>query len=338
MKKNAESEIKKSIQELNNQLDEILKMIEEIQRKVSEYFLFELIEAQGTVESINLIQYKSRIEELEKQIPKQLKKQYKHLSVDEIMATYDVKITDLRNKLQQIEMQKNVLENQINLIQQNKRLEEANAIIDKKLETNDIRIAEIMQFWCFLNDINNQELGVIRVIKTNDSQKEYEKEIVASRLEYELSKHFNNPKNGSLEYSTINQYGDHIRIESEFVNEMEEISLESRNALNMRKEKMERLRKKFYKHPNRYDKPGFIILESEKLPFDVRKIEVEITQIDLILCGIDPEIMKWQEKEPAKVDSTSIAKTTSKNPIKKSVISQIKSMFSRGKTKEDNSR
>ena len=342
--KSVEVEIDNIIQDIQLQLLAKKEKLEETKIKIDEDNIKDANETREEIENIDTESYKKQIEELKKQIPKKIKEQFKHLSIEEIMAKYNGKISELINLVEKIESEKQLLVAQLDVMAKGKVIDDINAEIDRTIDSTDLISNEIADFWTLANNSDNSRLGIIRTRKTESYPADgprrvlNEEAICSSLLEFELSKKFGKPIDTErLEKYIISPDYDHIRLESEFLDETsDEISLQQKNEINMRKEKIKKLKEKAEKHPKQYNKPGIITLYSQKKDnrsnvIKQTQFKMEITQKELISLGLDPADFGWREIEKAKVDSGDIARASKEKGIKKSLISRIASVFSREK-------
>ena len=264
------------------------------------------------------------------------------------MSKYDGKTNELLNLLDNIDSEKQLLLAQLDVIEKGKIIDTINDEIDRTINNTDLISNEIAEFWILANNSDNSRLGIIRTRRTEsqtyDGPRRVFKEetICSSLLEFELSKRFGKPIDSErLEKYVRNPSLDHIRFESDFLDETsDEISLHQKNEINIRKEKIKRLKEKAEKHPKQYSKPGTITLYSQKKDDEGNVIrqtqfEMEITQRELISLGLDPADFEWKEIERAKVDSGDIARASKEKGVKKSLISRIAGIFSREKDEKE---
>lgn len=332
MELNEETKINARLLELENQLKELKIMLEKKEKSIYKESLDEFDKTRECVENIDIESYQRELEILEKQIPKQLKKQYKNLSDEEIMSAYSSRLSNLRTMIDEVRESKQLFEKKSEIIRTEKVVDDISAGIDEKIDNVGNMANEIADFWDLVNKNKNTRFGVIKLIDiVNDIPIDHKLvlERYSTLLEYELSKKFGRP----FPYSAVKMDrrvswdNDRLKYDSIFIDESSlEMTLERRNELNGKKEKLRKLKQKAEKHPRQYSKLGIIKLYSEKMG---KFFELEITQQELISYGLDPSDFGWKEKEKTKVDSSSIAKTSKEKGVKKSLVTQIGGMFSR---------
>ncbi len=165
---------------------------------------------------VNTENYQKEIIEIEKLIPK-LGRQYKKLSIEDIIDTYSKDINDLKNKLEGIVLKKQLLEPQVSSIEDEKYqqwvLEESiknnTEIMENSMQTNNSEIENqvnnIADLWTTIMNEDASKRGIMKVkarfySKSNPGEpgwspdsglypdKEEYIEIYVTRLEYELFK------------------------------------------------------------------------------------------------------------------------------------------------------
>ena len=117
MNEDYEKMLKSRIEVLKDRLREAERILEEVQEKIDcsedEY------NYQWHMNEVNTENYQKEIIEIEKLIPK-LGRQYKKLSIEDIIDTYSKDINDLKNKLEGIVLKKQLLEPQVSSIEDEK--------------------------------------------------------------------------------------------------------------------------------------------------------------------------------------------------------------------------
>ena len=347
--KNIEKEVDKLILDVQTQLMQEKEIIEDIKARVNNEDLDEIKQTKEELKQIDTEKYQKRIEDLQKQIPKKIREQYKFLSPEEIMLKYGEKIKFLFDTLDSINNEKQLLEAQLDVLAKEKLIDDVNEKFDNAIDSTDRISNEIADFWTLAHDTENSKIGIIKTeITDSDSFDGPPMSIIkteercASLLEFELSKRFGKPISSEvLEKRGVSPTRDCIITESTFLDETkDDLSLKQKNEINKRKTKIEGLKMRAKKHPAQYNKPGTITLYSQikndnGLVTERTEFEIGITQGELISMGLDPSDFGWKEIERPKVNSNDIAKASKEKGVKKSLIGRIARIFTKEKKDRD---
>ena len=358
MKDDYEKMLRSRIEVLKDRLKKAELVLEEIQEKIEcgevEY------NYQWHMENIEVEKYQKEIIEIEEIIPK-LRKQYKNLDNEDI-NTYREDISDLKSKLEEIISKKQLLEPQVSLIEDDKHqqwiLEESiksnTRIMENAMQINNSEIEnqvnDIADLWTTIMEGNGSKRGIMKVkakfyYKREPGERDWYPdkeeyiEIYCTRLEYEIFKIqakrleergissetlFKNKGAWRKDWDSW-QYGPIHTSLGEFV-DYDKLSLAQKDKIGKQKQKKEKrikkLQEKSRKHPQIYDRIGTVL-------------GIEVTQSELIKNGVDPEVWEWEEIEKAKVASKDIARVSKEKGVKKSLVSQFSSLFSRKKEDKD---